>query len=117
MADDIHQRVDDLEARLRELTEQLTSTRQQLAEAQLDQWKGRLDDIEVQLSLARLEAREQLTPVLEQLRGRVLDAQRQLSTAAGAANDVALSLRSGFEAAVDDLRVGLRDAIRNSRPD
>lgn len=112
MDDATQQRIDALEQRITELSDELSATRRQLSEAQLDQWKGRIDDIEVQLGLARLEAQEQLSPVLEQLRNRWLDAQQQLGSATNAAGDVFGSLRSGVESAVDDLRAALRDARR-----
>jgi chromosome segregation ATPase len=113
MDDAAQERIAELERKVHELADELAATRQQLAEAQLDQWKGRIDDIEVQLSLAKAEARDQMEPVLDQLRNRWLDAQRQVGSAAGAASDVFGSLRSGVESAVEDLRASLRDARRS----
>lgn len=110
MDDATTSRIEQLETRIHELSDQLDATRRQLAEAQLDQWKGRIDDLEVQLNLAKLEASDTMSPVLEQLRNRWLDAQQQLTTAAGAAGDVFGSLRSGVESAFDDLRAAVRDA-------
>ena len=103
-------RIAALEGHIKELSQELADTRKQLAEAQLDQWKGRIDELEVQLSLGKLEATEQMNPVLEQLRNRWLDAQRQLGGATSTAGDVFGSLRSGVESAWDDLRAAVRDA-------
>jgi predicted nucleic acid-binding Zn-ribbon protein len=103
-------RMSALEARITDLQEQLSNTKQQLTDAQLDQWKGRIDEIEVQMSLGRMEAQEQLEPMIEQLRNRWLDAQTQLRTAGSAASDVFAALRVGLEQAMDQLREGARMA-------
>jgi chromosome segregation ATPase len=99
-----------LEARIAELQEQLAQTRQQLTDAQLDQWKGRIDELEVQMSLGRMEAQEQLEPMVEQLRNRWLDAQSQLRTAGTAAGDVFTALRAGLEQTMEQVREGARTA-------
>ena len=117
MDDATHQRIDDLEQRIDELAHELDRTRKQLTEAQVDQWKGRIDDIEVQLGLAKLETQQQLAPVLEQLRNGLLDVQEQLGRTTSVASDAFSSLRSGVESAVDDLRSALRDARRTVADD
>ena len=110
MGDEITDRIGTLEQHIAELQDELKETRRQLTEAQLDKWKGRIDELEVQMSLGRLEATEQMNPVLEQLRNRWLDAQRQLSGATSTGRDVFGSLRSGVESAWDDLRKAIDDA-------
>ena len=41
-------RVDELQEQVDGLQEELASVRRQLAAAELDQWRGRIDDLEVQ---------------------------------------------------------------------
>lgn len=110
---ELDDRINALEGHIKELSAELAETRKQLAEAQLDQWKGRIDELEVQLSLGKLEAEEQMNPVLEQLRNRWLDAQRQIGGATSTAGDVFGSLRSGVESAWDDLRQAVADARKS----
>jgi len=115
MADETNDdRIAGLEARITELQTQLSETRKQLTDAQLDQWKGRIDELEVQMHLGRLDAEEQMEPVVEQLRNWWLDAREQVTTAGSAASsaagDVFDSLRSGVEQAMEQLRKGARTA-------
>ena len=117
MSDDLTaERIARLEAHLAELQGELSETRRQLADAQLDQWKGRIDEIEVQMHLGRLDAEQQVEPVLEQLRNWWLDAREQLThasaSASSAATDAFSSLRQGVDKAMDQLR----DSGRWGRP-
>lgn len=99
-------RISGLEARITELQTELAATRKQLTDAQLDQWKGRIDELEVQMHLGRLDAEEQMAPVVEQLRNWWLDAREQVGNAGNAAGDAFSSLRSGVEQAMEQLRRG-----------
>lgn len=110
MAEEQADRIAELEGRVAELTDELSATRKQLADAQLDQWKARIDELEVQMHLGRLEAEQQVQPVVDQLRDRWLDARDQIASASSAAGDVFGSLRSSVEAAMEDLRSGMREA-------
>jgi|LakMenEpi03Aug12_release.lakeMendotaPanAssembly.Ray.scaffolds.fasta_scaffold27047_6 chromosome segregation ATPase len=114
--DTTEDRIAGLEARITELQSELAATRQQLTDAQLDQWKGRIDELEVQMHLGRLDAEQQMEPVLEQLRNWWLDAREQLtqtgSAASSLAGDTFASLRSGVDKAMDQLRDGMRSARR-----
>ena len=123
---------DELTARVAALEEQLASLRQQLAESEIDDWKARIDHLEVQLHLGEMGARDQIAPLVEQLRNRWLDARAQLdrvrgaaggavssvseaaggavSTASGAAGGAATNVGDTVRSAVDDLRRVLSDA-------
>lgn len=113
MADATEDRIAGLEARIADLQTELAATRKQLTDAQLDQWKGRIDELEVQMHLGRLDAEEQMEPVVEQLRNWWLDARDQVSQAGSAAGDAFSSLRSGLEQAMEQVRRGA-SAARNS---
>jgi predicted nucleic acid-binding Zn-ribbon protein len=103
-------RMEALQNQITALQEQLAETRQQLVDAQLDQWKGRIDELEVQMSLGRMEAQEQLEPMVEQLRNRWLDAQTQIRSASTTAGDVFTALRMSVEQAMEQVREGARTA-------
>jgi chromosome segregation ATPase len=109
MADD-DDRIDKLEARLQELESQHAELRQQLARAEIDQWRGRIEDLEVQLDLGSMEARDRLAPFVEELRNRWLDAKRQADQAASSASSAVDQLRTGLEQAMDDIRSAVRSA-------
>lgn len=100
----------DLEARVKALEDQLAQLRSELMEGQLDEWKARIDQLEVQAHLGQMDAAGQLEPLLEQLRNRWLDARTQLDRLGGAAGDAVSSVSDGVRSAMDDLRKALSDA-------
>lgn len=102
MADD--DRITQLEERIAALSREQADLRTQLARAQLDQWQGRIEDLEVQMRLGAMETSERLAPLVEQLRDRWLDARSQLDGATSTATEVVDSLRQGLEQAMRDIR-------------
>jgi hypothetical protein len=106
----IETQISQLEERIQELEREQRELRAQLAQAELDQWQGRLEDLEVQIHLGSMEAGDRLKPVLEALRNRWLDAQKQFNDMSSIATDVADSLRAGFQDAMQDLRDAATDA-------
>ncbi len=93
-----------LEDRIDDLEKQLKKLRKQLAQSELDQWRGRIEDLEVQLDLGSKEARDRLSPFVEQLRNAWLDARRQADSATSTASDVADKVRAGLDQAMDEIR-------------
>ena len=75
----------ELEARVHALEAQLDDLRRRLAETELDDWKARIDQLEVQAHLAKMDADDELEPLLEQMRNRLLDARAQFDKAGSAA--------------------------------
>jgi TolA-binding protein len=108
--DPTEDRISSLESRITALQAELSQTRKQLTDAQLDQWKGRIDELEVQMHLGRLDAQEQMAPIVEQLRNWWLDAREQIGVAGTTAGDAFSSLRMGVEQAMEQLRSGARSA-------
>ena len=100
----------DVDARLTALEEQLASLRSELLEGQLDEWKTRIDQLEVQAHLGQMEARDEVEPFLELLRNRLLEARTQIDRMGGAAGDAMSSVSDGVKGAFDDLRQALSDA-------
>ena len=99
-----------LESQIQDLETQLAVLRRQLSETELDQWRGRIDDLEVQVHLASLDTRDVLAPMIEDLRNAWLDAREMLSDSATTATDVAGTLRDGLEQAMADIRSAVLEA-------
>jgi predicted nucleic acid-binding Zn-ribbon protein len=95
--------IDRLEARQSELYEKL-------AEARLDQWKGRLEDLEVQVHLGAMDTNDRVNALVEKARERWNEAKSKLGGATSAASDVGETVRKGVESAVEDVRKALLDA-------
>ena len=103
-------RTTQLESQITGLEEQLQSLRKQLSEAELDQWRGRIDDLEVQLHLGALDVRERVAPLLEDLRNAWLDARARVSDGTNTASDVATTLGAGLEGAMSEIRTAVLEA-------
>jgi hypothetical protein len=63
-------RITGLEAQIRKLQAEQAELRMQLAKAQLDRWRGRIEDLEVQMHLGAMEAGDEPTALMRQLRGK-----------------------------------------------
>ena len=103
-------RIAKLEAQIGELQAQQTDLRKQLARAQLDQWQGRIEDLELQVHLGAMEASDKLTALMDQLRAKWADARRQIEESITTASSVADTVRTGLEKAFDDLRKALLES-------
>lgn len=104
-----------LEDQVEKLEAQLKEVRGELARAELDQWRGRVDSLEVQARLAAMEADDRVAPLMEQLRNRWLDAREEFEKAVSTASAVSESVRNGLEKAIDDLRSGIVDAASSAK--
>jgi chromosome segregation ATPase len=82
------------------------------AEAQLREWKGRLEAWEAKLDQRRLDAEEDARETLQQLRKRVDDARDQLNKLENQGKDATGELRKSFDKAWKDLEEGF-DKARN----
>ena len=103
-------RITGLEAQVRKLQAEQAELCKQLARAQLDQWRGRIEDLEVQMHLGAMEASDKLTALMRRLRGKWADARRQVEESVSTASGVADTVRTGLENAFDDLRKALLEA-------
>ena len=103
-------RVAQLEDEIHGVQDQLADLRKQLAKAELDQWQGRVEDLEVQMHLGAVEASDKATAQMHKLRDKWADARRQLEESARTASSVADTVRTGLEKAFDDLRSALLES-------
>jgi len=65
------------EAQIDKLDALQADLRKQPAETQIEQWQGRIEDIEVQMHLGAMEANDQLAALTDQVRRKWADARRQ----------------------------------------
>jgi len=103
-------RITQLEDQIHKLHDQQAELRKQLAKAQLDQWQGRIEDLEVQMHLGAVEASDKTKAQLSKLRDRWADARRQFEESIKTASSVADTVRTGLEKAFDDLRQALLES-------
>lgn len=96
-----------LESRIQELETQITALRSELVDAQLEQWEGRIDDLELQIHLGSMEANDRVMAMVRDLRHRWEQSRAQVSGAAGTTSEVLDTLRAGLESAMKDVRDAL----------
>lgn len=105
-------RIAKVEAEIGKLRAQQADLRKQLAAAQLDQWQGRVEDLEVQMHLGAMDANDKVTALMGRLRDRWTDARRQFEQSITTASSVADTVRSGLENAIEDVRKALLESKR-----
>lgn len=109
-------RIAKLEAQIESLEAKQAELHKQLAEAQIDQWQGRIDDLEVQMHLGAMEANDRMAALMDQLRGKWGDARRQLEEAASTATGVAETLRTGLENGFKEVQKALLESKNKVKP-
>lgn len=103
-------RIDHLEEQLSKLQEAQAALREELVQARLDQWKGRIEDLEVQVHLATMGSNERLDSLTDQLRQSWERARAQVDDATSTASSVVGTVLSGLENAYHDVRQALLDS-------
>jgi gas vesicle protein len=101
------ERIAKLEAQIEKLHARQGELHKQLTKAQIDQWQGRIEDLEVQMHLGAADTSDKLTALMDQLRGKWADAQRQFEDATSTASSVADTVRGGLENAFKEVRKAL----------
>ena len=104
------ERIAQLEKRLDKLSEDHAAVTRQLAQAHIDQWQGRIDDLELQVHLGTAEATDRIDALTSELQTRWSKARRQMEDASTTTSSVAETLRTGVENAYKDLRAALLDS-------
>jgi hypothetical protein len=100
--------------RIDALQAEIVGLRMELARTRIEQWAGRLDDLELQYHLGRMEADERLSAALADVRHRIAKARARAENRGEAAEEAVEAVTSGVEHAFDDLRqamVRARDAV------
>lgn len=100
--------------RIEELQAEIIGLRVELARTRIEQWAGRLDDLELQYHLGRMEADERRGTALADVRHRIARARQRAESRGEAAEEAVEAVTSGVEHAFADLReamVRARDAV------
>jgi ribosomal protein L29 len=95
------------EKRIEELEAEILALRTEVAQARFEQWAGRIDDLEVQAHLARMEADDRVAALISDVRSRIAKGRAQARVAGATATGVADALTEGVEKAIKDLRQSL----------
>ena len=101
------ERIANLETQITKLQKAQNDLYAQLTKAQLEQWQGRIDDLEVQAHLGAMEANERVTALVDQLRSKWAAARSQVEGATSTTTEVVDTLRIGLQDAFGDLRKAL----------
>jgi hypothetical protein len=104
------ERIAQLEAQIKDLHAKHAELHKQMAKAQIDQWQGRIEDLEVQVHLGAMETTDKLTALMGQLRERWANARRQFEDRTSTASSVADTVRSGVENAFKEVRKALLES-------
>jgi|SRR5271165_6210413 len=99
-----NERIAQLEAQIDDLRAQVGELHKQMTKAQIDQWQGRIEDLEVQMHLGAMETSDRLNALMGRLRAKWADARRQLEDRTSTATSVADTVRTGLENAFAELR-------------
>lgn len=103
------ERITKLEAQIARLEEREAELREQLVQAQIDQWHGRIEDLEVQAHLAAMDSGDRITALIDQVRVRVRDVRGQVDEATSTVSGRVETTRSTIEGLIRDVRQALID--------
>ena len=104
------ERIAKLEAQIEQLQDAQATATRELAATRIEQWQARIDDLEVQLHLGGLEAKDRLTGLSEELQTRWSQVRQQVGSASSTTAGVADTLRAGIEGAYHELRNALLES-------
>lgn len=107
--------VEDLKQQVQELRQEVADLNRRLLEDQVEAWRSRIDELDVQLHLAEMDARDEVAPLIDQLNDQWARARSQLDQWSDSAGDAVHTLRDGVQGALDDLRASLRQAVNQLR--
>lgn len=111
---DTEARIAKLQERIERLEAEQRILLDKLAEARVEQWQGRIEDLGLQAHLASMEASDRVDAFREELQKRWQEAKSQLSQSKLSASEVIETVRDGLEGAVHNLREALVEARRKA---
>ncbi len=107
--------LESLKDQVAELREELTDLNRRFLEEQLEAWGARLDELDIQLHLGRMDVRDDLTPALERLQERLSSARTEAEQLRGNAGDAVKAAREAVQKALSDLRSGMQEVLEKLR--
>lgn len=108
-------RIERLQTRIDQLEEQQRILREKLTQAQVEQWQGRIEDLELQAHLATMDAGDRVQSLRDELLRQWQDVRNQLAHSKDTAGDVVETVRDGIETALRNLREALLEARAKTR--
>jgi predicted nuclease with TOPRIM domain len=109
-------RIKTLESQIEELRAKQAELNKQLAQAEIDRWKGRIEDLEVQMHLGAMETNDRLKALLDQVQHRWSEARSQVESSTSAAAEGADAVRTSLQTAFKDIRQALLDTKNKIAP-
>lgn len=97
-------RIKALEEQMEALRAEQVVLNRQLAQAEADRWQERIDDLEVQLHLAAMDANEKIGDLVQQLRHRWAAGKAQIERRSSVATEGAEAVRDSLRTAFDEIR-------------
>lgn len=103
-------RITRLETQIERLETREAELREQLAQAELDQWSARIEDLDLQAHLGAMDTKDRVAALLTQVRHLWAETKHEVDGAASTASDAVGEVRSRIEGLLADVRRGIRDA-------
>lgn len=103
-------RIEELERQVEALTDRVESLTEAVADAAVENWQTRIEQLQLQAALGRMEVRDEITPVMERLRNAFEAARSELTEVPAVVGEAAEELRPAlrrFEKAFDEARRAL----------
>jgi predicted nucleic acid-binding Zn-ribbon protein len=97
-------RIKNLETQIEALQTEQAGLNKQLAQAEIDRWQERIDDLEVQMHLGAMETNERVRGLVDQLEHRWGAAKAQLQSTSSAASEGAEAIRASLQKAFSEIR-------------
>lgn len=106
---------DTTEDRLAALESRVTALEGDAVESEMSNIRGRIDDLKVQASLAKMDAQDDVKASFDRLDGVWTETRHQLERLAGESKTAGRGVRDGVRTAIGDLRSAFDDAAASLR--
>lgn len=103
-------RIDELERKVEDLSNRVEKLTEALADTAVENWQTRIEQLQLQAALGRMEVRDEITPVMDRLRNAFEAARSELTEVPALVGEAADDLRPAlrrFETAFDEARRAL----------
>ena len=78
---------------------------------EIDEWRGKLDDLKVRANLGKMEARDRLQAVLEDLHQRVEESEEKLHHVSEATAETWSEIGHAFKTTWHDVKTSIEHAV------
>ncbi|KAA0234996.1 MAG: hypothetical protein JJLCMIEE_01258 [Acidimicrobiales bacterium] len=105
----------ELKAEVGELRERMAELNKKVLDAQLEAWRSRFDELDLQTHLGGMDLRDKVQPILDQLNDQWAKARAQLDEMGSGAGEAAKAINDAVQSAVDEFRAGFKKALEALR--